>query len=65
VLYPSGVRWAALLVVVAAATLLAVVLVARGGSTAKPRQVTPSQEEGDYADMMRRFERHKLVQRSK
>jgi hypothetical protein len=58
------VRWVVLLVVVAAA-LLAAVLVARGGSTTKPTQVTPSQQVGDDADLMRRLERHKLVQGSK
>jgi hypothetical protein len=59
------VRWVVLLVVVAAAAILAAVLVSRGGSTPKPLQVTPSQQDGDYADEMRRLERHKLVQRSK
>jgi hypothetical protein len=54
-----------LLAVVAAAALLAVILVGRGGSTPKPVHVAPSQEEGNYADTMRRLERHKLVRRSK
>ena len=67
VIYPSGVRgrWVALLVVVCAAALLAVVLSSRGGSTPKPAQVSPSQQAGDDADVMRRLERHKLVQGSK
>jgi hypothetical protein len=67
VIYPSGVRgrWVALLVVVGAAVLLAVVLSSRGGSTAKPGEVSPAQQVGDDADLMRRLERHKLVQRSK
>lgn len=54
-----------MLVVVAAATALAVVLTSRGRSTSKPVQVTPSEDVNGYADMMRRLERHKLVQRSK
>jgi hypothetical protein len=53
-----------LLVVVAAAAVLAVVLAWPGGSTRKPAQVTPSQQVGDDADLMR-VERHPLVQRSK
>jgi hypothetical protein len=58
-------RWVVTLVVVAAATLLGVVLTSRGRSDPKPVQVTPAREVGDYADQMRRLERHKLVQRSK
>ena len=67
VIYPSGVRgrWVALLVAVAATVLLAVVLSSRGGSTPKPAKLSPAQQEVDYADLMRRLERHKLVQRSK
>jgi hypothetical protein len=67
VIYPSGVRgrWVALLVAVAAGVVLAVVLSSRGGSTAKPAQVSPAQQAGDDADLMRRLQRHKLVQGSK
>jgi hypothetical protein len=67
VIYPSGVRgrWVAVLVAVAAAVLLAVVLSSRSGSTPKPSQVSPAQQVGDDADLMRRLERHKLVQGSK
>ena len=67
VIYPSDVRgrWVALLVVAAAAALLAVVLSSRGGSRPKPLKLSPSQQAGDYADEMRRLERHKLVQGSK
>ena len=67
VIYPSGVRrrWVVILVVVATAAVLAVVLTSRGGSTPRPARVTPSQQVDDYADLMRRLYRHKLVQRSK
>ena len=67
VIYPSGVRgrWVALLVAVAAAVLLAIVLSSRGGTTPKPSQVSPAQQAGEDADLMRRLERHKLVQGSK
>jgi hypothetical protein len=67
VIYPSGVRgrWVALLVAVAAAVLLAAVLTSRGGSSPKPSQLSPAQQAGDDADLMRRLERHKLVQRQK
>jgi hypothetical protein len=67
VIYPSGVRgrWVALLVAVAAAVLLAVVLSSRGGSTPKPSKLSPAQQVGDDADLMRRLERHKLVKGSK
>jgi hypothetical protein len=67
VIYPSGVRgrWVALLVAVAAAVFLAVVLSSRGGSPPKPSHVSPAQQVGDDADLMRRLERHKLVQGSK
>jgi hypothetical protein len=58
-------RWVALLVAVAAAVLLAIVLSSRGGTTPKPSQVSPAQQAGDDADLMRRLERHKLVQGSK
>jgi hypothetical protein len=67
VIYPSGVRgrWVALLVAVAAGVVLAVVLSSRGGSTTKPARISPAQQADDDRDLMRRLERHKLVQRSK
>jgi hypothetical protein len=58
-------RWVVLLVVVAAAALPVVLLSSRGGSTPRPLKVSPSQQFGDDADLMRRLERHKLVQRPK
>jgi hypothetical protein len=54
-----------MLVVAAAAAVLAVALASRGDSTPKPVQVTPPQHVSDDADLMRRLERHKLVQGSK
>ena len=50
-----------LLAVVASAALLAVVLSARGGSTPRPAKVSPAQQAGDTADLMRRLQRQKLV----
>jgi len=54
-----------MLVVVAAAAVVAVVLTSRGGSAPKPVRVTPSHAVSEDRDLMRRLERHKLVQRSK
>ena len=53
-----------MLVVAAAAAALAVALASRGDSTPRPTRVTPSQQVGDDADLMRRLERHKLVKAS-
>jgi hypothetical protein len=53
------------LVACAAAVVLAFTLSSRGGSTNKAPQLAPAQKVGDDADLMRRLERHKLVQRSK
>ncbi|MFL5711223.1 MAG: hypothetical protein ACJ77W_04995 [Chloroflexota bacterium] len=58
-------RWVVVVGAVAAAASLAVGLASREDSTPKPIQLTPSQQVSDDADLMRRLERHKLVQRSK
>src|SRR5947199_1786115 len=65
VIYPSGVRgrWVVVLVAVVAAAGLAVVLATRGSPTDRPTQLTPSQHVSDDADLIRRLERHQLVQR--
>jgi hypothetical protein len=62
-------RWFGVIAVLAAAVAVAaaVALSQRGQAspgTPKPVQARPSQQYGDTADLMRRLERKKLLQRS-
>src|SRR2546425_10671424 len=67
--YPGQVRrrWLGVITGVAVAVVIVVSVASRGGSSParqSPSQVRPSQQTGDDADLMRRLERRKLVQRS-
>jgi hypothetical protein len=53
------------LVIVVAVAAAAWIAVASRGGTAKPDHAQPAQRYGDDADLMRRLERHKLVEKQK